>query len=292
MPDGTAHLSSPRVSSSRAPRRLRRLVVATFAATAALATVLSSQAMACPYGHWPFQVSHEYVALGDSFSAGVGTGEYDPASGDCLRSSKAYAPLWAADHPSYSLAFRACSGATSKDVLALQLKGLSDDSALVTVTAGGNDIGFSTILGTCLQAGEAGCAVAVEKAKKSVAEDLPGLLESLYEEIEDRAPSARVMVLGYPTMFDTSGECPQSGLSPKSRTMINDGTQLLNVTIREAARAAGLNFVDVRPVFTGHAVCSSDPWLNGLMSFEYDSFHPNAKGYALGYRAALASAVG
>jgi lysophospholipase L1-like esterase len=287
MPDGTAHLSS-----SRAPRRLRRLIVATFAATAALATVLSSQAAACPFRQLPFQVSHEYIALGDSFSAGVGTGDYDPSSGDCLRSPKAYAPLWAADHPSYSLDFRACSGATSKDVLALQLEDLSGDSALITVTAGGNDIGFSTILGTCLRADEEGCAVAVEKAGTIVDEELPGLLESLYEEIEDRAPSARVVVLGYPKMFDTSGECPQSGLSPESRTIINDGTQLLDDTIRATAREAGLTFVDVQPVFTGHEVCSADPWLNGLTSSEYDSFHPNAKGYALGYRAALASVVG
>lgn len=39
-----------------------------------------------------------YVALGDSYSSGVGAGSYDSASGSCKRSTKAYPALWAAAH--------------------------------------------------------------------------------------------------------------------------------------------------------------------------------------------------
>jgi len=288
MPDGNA---AP-LSSSRVPRGLRRLVVAACAAASVLVPVLAGPASARPLGRWPYQVQLGYVALGDSFSSGVGTGEYYPDSGDCLRSPGAYAPLWASEHARYALDFAACSGATSQEILADQVGELSRNTALVTVTAGGNDVGFSTVLGTCLRAGEADCAAAIDSARRIVDEDLPVLLENLYEEIEERAPAARTVVLGYPDLFDTSGECPQSGLSVESRKMINAASRALNETIRSAAAWSDLTFVDVRAAFAGHGACSADPWLNGLVDSTYDSFHPNAKGHSLGYRPALASVVG
>ena len=58
-----------------------------------------------------------YVALGDSYSSGVGAGSYDSSSGDCKRSTKAYPYLWAAAHAPSSFAFTACSGARTGDVL-------------------------------------------------------------------------------------------------------------------------------------------------------------------------------
>lgn len=52
-----------------------------------------------------------YVALGDSYSSGVGAGSYDSSSGSCKRSTKAYPALWAAAHSPSSFSFTACSGA-------------------------------------------------------------------------------------------------------------------------------------------------------------------------------------
>jgi hypothetical protein len=49
-----------------------------------------------------------YVALGDSYSSGVGAGSYISSSGDCKRSTKAYPYLWAASHSPSSFAFTAC----------------------------------------------------------------------------------------------------------------------------------------------------------------------------------------
>src|SRR4051794_5021967 len=62
-----------------------------------------------------------YVALGDSYSAGVGSGSYDSASGSCYRSSKAYPAQWAAAHTPSGFSFTACSGAQTTDVLNNQL---------------------------------------------------------------------------------------------------------------------------------------------------------------------------
>src|SRR5262245_61624710 len=66
-----------------------------------------------------------YVALGDSYSSGLGTGNYDPASGACKRSPNAYPAMWASSHSTASFTFAACSGATTTDVLNGQLGGLS-----------------------------------------------------------------------------------------------------------------------------------------------------------------------
>lgn len=83
-----------------------------------------------------------YVALGDSYSSGVGAGSYLSSSGDCKRSTKAYPYLWAAAHSPSSFAFTACSGARTGDVLASQLTPLNAATALVSISIGGNDAGL------------------------------------------------------------------------------------------------------------------------------------------------------
>ncbi|MDT4920652.1 MAG: hypothetical protein QOI15_1554, partial [Pseudonocardiales bacterium] len=65
-----------------------------------------------------------YVALGDSYASGVGSGSYTSASGSCLRSTLAAAQLWANAHAPSSFKFVACSGAKTTDVNANQLSAL------------------------------------------------------------------------------------------------------------------------------------------------------------------------
>jgi hypothetical protein len=70
---------------------------------------------------------------------------YYSDSGSCQRSPDAYAPLIAAAR-GYSLTFVACSGATTAEVISSQLGALSPSTALVTITIGGNDTGFATVI--------------------------------------------------------------------------------------------------------------------------------------------------
>lgn len=67
------------------------------------------------------QADFGYVALGDSYSSGLGAGNYDGASGNCKRTTRAYPALWAAAHSPQTFAFTACSGARTGDVLSGQL---------------------------------------------------------------------------------------------------------------------------------------------------------------------------
>src|SRR6187551_2110890 len=93
----------------------------------------------------PAPVASEYVALGDSYAAGVGSG----GSGECGRSASAHPSLWNDAHSPAEFRFAACSGATTQDVLESQVASLSSVTTLVTLTVGGNDIGFTDVMTTC-----------------------------------------------------------------------------------------------------------------------------------------------
>jgi lysophospholipase L1-like esterase len=90
-----------------------------------------------------------YVALGDSYSSGVGAGDYISSSGSCDRSTNAYPEQWADANSPASFVSEACSGATTADVLSSQVSALSAMTTLVSITIGGNDAGFSTVRPAC-----------------------------------------------------------------------------------------------------------------------------------------------
>jgi lysophospholipase L1-like esterase len=233
-----------------------------------------------------------YAALGDSYASGVGAGSYDPASGACERSPQSAAALWAAGHPGTSFSFVACSGATISDVLNSQLGALSDATTQVTITIGGNDAGFEPVLHTCLFDTDATCLTAIQQAEGYVTSILPGQLDQTYAAIRAKAPQARLVVLGYPRLFELTATCDQSGLDYYKRGLLNHAADILDQVIASRVAAAGSTFVDVRPVFSGHGVCSDSPWINAITSPTTDSFHPCATGYSSGYLAALLEVTG
>src|ERR1700721_569489 len=116
-----------------------------------------------------------YVALGDSYSAGVGAGGN---SGSCDQSPNAYAALWAKANSLASFTFAACSGATTSDVINSQLSSLSSSTTLVSITIGGNAVGFSSIMETCVLHSPSSCESAVAAGEKSANDTLPGLLKT------------------------------------------------------------------------------------------------------------------
>ncbi|MFE3329856.1 SGNH/GDSL hydrolase family protein [Streptomyces sp. NPDC059176] len=225
----------------------------------------------------------DYVALGDSYSSGVGAGAYIGSSGNCKRTNRAYPALWAAAHSPASFAFTACAGARTSDVTANQLAPLSAATDLVSLTIGGNDAGFTDVMTTCVLQSEATCVARVEQAKGYVDTTLPGRLDSVYDAIRAKAPSARVVVLGYPRFYKLSGSC-FGGLSERKRAAINSGADYLNAATAKRAADHGFAFADVVPTFTGHEICSGSAWLHSLNWLSLgDSYHPTAAGQSGGY---------
>ncbi|UUU35017.1 SGNH/GDSL hydrolase family protein [Streptomyces sp. CA-210063] len=223
-----------------------------------------------------------YVALGDSYSSGVGAGSYLSSSGDCKRSTKAYPYLWAAANAPSSFNFTACSGARTGDVLASQLGPLGTGTGLVSITVGGNDAGFADVMTTCVLQSDSACVARINTAKTYVDATLPGQLDKVYSAISAKAPAAHVVVLGYPRFYQLGGTCP--GMSQAKRSAINNAADYLNTAIAKRAADHGFTFGDVRPTFTGHELCSGSAWLHSLNLLNVgESYHPKAAGQSGGY---------
>jgi lysophospholipase L1-like esterase len=238
----------------------------------------------------PVTEAVDYVALGDSYSSGVGTGVYDAASGACERSPLSYPPLWVAEHHPASFNFVACSGATTADVRANQISALQPTTDLVTITIGGNDAGFGPVLQTCTVAeSDRTCIAAVDAAEAFERTVLRDRLARTYAGIRTAAPQAHVVVLGYPRLFELTPRCTDP-LAPNltRRSKLNEGADVLNSVIRSVSQQHGLSFTDVRDRFTGHGVCSTNPWINGpSVPPSVGRYHPNQTGYRDGYLEAL-----
>jgi hypothetical protein len=263
----------------------------------------------------------EYVAMGDSYQAGVGSGDYDPATNvggtnECLRSPNAYAPRLVADGSiPLELDFVACSGARIEHLYQsgpvtsgppwnedAQISHLSERTALVTVGIGGNNLNFGPLIQDCITQHFvfSSCEDAYDDdvldALLALLDHGPGglnRLQELYLDIRFRAWRGHWLVLGYPRFFGLDGgwDWWSSGLLvPRCNNIrvsdqlwVNHKVRQLNQAIRASAQSMGLQYVDIEDAPQGHELCEGDPgFLNGIVPFHLvDSFHPSAYGYSV-----------
>jgi lysophospholipase L1-like esterase len=220
----------------------------------------------------------DYVALGDSYASGVGTRSYLTDSGTCQRSALSY-PYVDAGRIGAALTSKACSGARVADVAANQLAPLNSGIEFVTVQVGGNDAGFSTVITECAKpAWLSNCDGAVNNAQAIITNTLPSRLTNLYATIRSRASIAKVIVVGYPRIFNGIDCNAGTFFSAAEMTRLNQTADLLNSKLSAGAGAAGFSFVNPTAAFIGHAVCGSPEWINGLSNPVSESYHPNVTG--------------
>lgn len=260
----------------------RRHILGTLVTTSLLTLGIAAPAAAAS--------SIDYVALGDSYSSGVGA---PGQSGLCLQSPNGYPGQWAARNAPRSYTNLTCSGAETGDVLDAQAPLIPGGADLISITIGGNDAGFASTVLSCQVSSDASCARTVANAEADIGATLGGKLDATYTAIRAKAPRAKVVVLGYPLLFDTSSSsCGLTGMSLAKRRVLNQGAQVLDDLIVQRAAAAGFTFSDVRDEFAGHGICAATPYLNGLtISPPQNSFHPNKSGYTYGYLPAFSGAA-
>ena len=235
----------------------------------------------------------EYVALGSSFAAGLGLGPRAPGSPlVCQRSVNGY-PQQLARIMRLSLTDMTCSGATVRHVLrggqvflGPQIDAIGPDTRLVTITAGGNDVGYVgdlTAMAFRRRGGVVGFLLGrFWKGAKPIEERpfdrLYRDLVSTLSEIRRRAPNARVVVVTYPEILPQDGDCQSIGIdAPGAAAMRPVGVRLAEVT-REAAKQAGATVVDMAALSAGHDACSAVPWVNGSAPEHGAPFHPTLSG--------------
>jgi lysophospholipase L1-like esterase len=274
---------------------MKKLGTALFACALALAVA--------PAANAGTQKSLQVVALGDSYAAGTGAGDYEAGTeGVCYRSANSAAAVVVADlraaGKKVDFTNVMCSGAAIPDLSTTfkeqppQLDSLSKSTDLVFLTVGGNDVSFAEYAGFCIQSDCTGAGAQL------VVSQLPAMttkLTGLLVDIKQRSPRARVVLGGYGRAFSPDANAPDVPLDP----ICGDGiltlperaegatvSQGVDQAIRSAVRAArhrGVNaayasaYTDngtLRPEIEGHSVCQGGvPFYRG-----FDALAPGQEG--------------
>jgi lysophospholipase L1-like esterase len=263
----------------------------------------------------------DYVALGDSYSAGLGLA---PATGlptpECGQSAVNYPHQLAAAY-GLELTDVTCSGAVANDITTTaqypnagpQIGALSADTDIVTLTVGGNDLGFSDIVSTCLAQSANGpllfptpqgvvlpnCAAGYTAQGDALAARVAGpvaaALATTYAQIAAAAPNAQVFVVGYPSLFPAV--VPEAGcfsaLGSAASTFpfttvdtayLHSIEVKLDAAIQAAAQNAGFTYVPALAASVDHSACVTDgtAYVNGVRllgeSFDPATLHPTTLG--------------
>jgi lysophospholipase L1-like esterase len=181
--------------------------------------------------------------MGDSFAAGYGIAPTtDKPVAGCGQSQIDY-PHQVAKELGMQLTDVSCAGAvtanlvstpqsTSSGTAPAQLAALGRDTKVVTITIGGNDLGFLTTTASCitlfakgplLTVNEPNCRTSLVKNGKDILAErisgpllsgtglAPGGLTRAFAAVKAAAPNAKVFVVGYPTIMPSPANTPASG---------------------------------------------------------------------------------
>ena len=254
-----------------------------------------------------FRPVSSYVSLGDSYSSGEGTGNYDQGTdisntNQCHRSANSYARVWASAHDTDGIPVvqLACSGAVTTNLTTsgqwnepAQIPATPRHAARVMLTVGGNDVGFAGVLTHCLNplnSCEDYYNQDDDNNEDNVIDAVEPTLESVYGQIGQQAPLAAVTALTYPSLFEPVSTCPSIANLPTSDVgyLINEAAYLDDAIV-QAATDSGIQYLDERDAFVGHELCTGStnawvyslpiPWPSGTQVLDSSAwFHPTPAG--------------
>jgi lysophospholipase L1-like esterase len=244
-----------------------------------------------------------YVSLGDSYTAAPLVPNPTGSPILCGRSTNNYpSDVNRALAPS-SFIDASCSSATTVDMTQSQsLEGglqtappqfnaLKSNDALVTLGIGGNDAGMLGVVEECAKLDVIRPTGSACKNHYTSGGSDPNMaaiaatepkVEAVIAGIQMRAPSAEVMVVGYPDGLPTHGSCwPLVPISSGDVTYINSLESSLNAVLQEAANAKHAKYVDTFTSSIGHDACKAPgtAWVNGIVPTSAAfPLHPNKAG--------------
>jgi len=236
-----------------------------------------------------------YVAMGSSYAAGPGiTTTVVGAPARCSRSNDNYAHQLARRRGLF-LTDVSCSGATTAHLLGpwnelpAQLDALRGDTKLVTVTIGGNDLGYMGVLfgASCLGLQRAGtgpqmtCSDVILPTEQDYA-GLEERMRSIAREVHRRSPDARLVFVDYVTVLPPMGHCDAAPMSDADADQARNLDARLRQITAQVALENGAELLDASAVTRGHDACAPDPWINGFARPDSPvpvvGFHPRLAG--------------
>jgi lysophospholipase L1-like esterase len=242
---------------------------------------------------------YRIASIGDSFSSGEANPPFDRGTDGLLTGNRCHrsAQAWPRLLGVAPTAHFACSGATIATVAnpggddtdprsqIERLAALSPAPQVVLITIGGNEVSISTLLAHCFTLGviEDTCYDTTDLATtERQIEALGPRLETLYRNVHDAVPDARLVVVGYPRLFPETGPIIDCGwLDTASRDNFIKAGRHLNTMITASAKNVGAEYIDVFDTLADHELCSADPHLYPVTitgAFTFFSAHPTRDG--------------
>ncbi|GFG65263.1 hydrolase [Mycobacterium kubicae] len=239
----------------------------------------------------------KYVALGDSAAAAPLVPDLaDPPW--CLKSTNDYPSVLARRIAATGFTDVSCSGATTADithhaqqtrggVVPPQIDALTADTELVTITIGGNDVGLASSASKCRRASlaEPPCfadlaADGADRFSAAIRKQVSAW-EAMVDAVRDRAPHARIVLVGYGTYIRAGGCFGEQPINPNDADYFQAKVGELNDQQRALAAKKQVDFFDTRPVSLGHDMCAApdDRYFEGfVVTHSAAPLHPNAMG--------------
>ncbi len=287
-------------SSPGSQSRTRRAAAGALAASAVVVTLAAPTATAHSTTATPTG-GPAYVALGDSYASGAGLAgvkdkECDRTTGSYPSLISKFASMVGLNHTFDDVT---CSGATTNNYWnpqgskAPQADALTPRTRLVTLTMGGNDVGFSSVLATCARVAATDregtpCKQYFTADGKDVLADrvatMEGRVHDVLADIKRRSPHAKVIVVGYPALFPDDGVgCAEVPFAKGDFAYLRDATKQANAALRRQASADGVNasYADTYTPTVGHDMCQprEERWVESLTpAVDTAAAHPNASG--------------
>lgn len=229
-----------------------------------------------------------YVALGSSYAAGMGLGNRAGGSPvQCMRGDGGY-PSLVAKALDMPLLDMSCSGSTTEHVLqggqfflGPQLAAVGPETRLVTITTGGNDVGYiGDLMATSGAMGTIGAWFhgAIKPSADRPYDRVAANFVEIVVRVRAKAPNAQIVIVNYPPLFPESGTCAALGITDTQLMISRDVERRLAQATKQAARQSGATYVDMATTGAGHDVCAKQPWVNGKTANVGAPFHPNADG--------------
>ena len=251
------------------------------AATTSLTSTTTGRAATTTTGDPATELSpgDRYVALGSSIASGFGI---PVQSTPCGRSSRSY-PQLLAEHYDLDLVDVTCGAAAIPNVLAQpqgdappQIEAVTPDTRLVTISIGGNDIGYNA---TALLCGEPATCAAPDTLDADL-EALPGRLTSMLDAVSATAPDAVIVFVTYPREVP-EGNCPALSFDDAEASIVRSMGASLEQTFVDVVAPTDVVFVDPYADPDDHTGCApaSQRWTAGNDAPDGTPYHPTALGH-------------
>lgn len=264
--------------TGHAPTPVRHAIVAALSLATAVALGAPAQPVSARAAHPPAPAPGPIVAIGDSFTAGLGAGDYRIGANGCRQSQRSVARLLAIRSRRLLIDLscpdaRLASAPPGPLHLDHQIARVPSDAAFVVVGAGGNDLGFATVTGPCLIAGSSTCRTALEVAVMRLPQITRDLTRALLH-VRRQAPRAHVIAVGYPALVRDTPMCTLWLGRERVRWILN-AQDALESAIRTAAVRAGVRYADWPPTGRYRTLCDAEPWfVTGEATIIDEVLHP------------------